>query len=57
MQVHANAKLGLAGRREVALAVSRGWSVRVQRRGFGVAGGDPVRLTPWGFREGPGEER
>jgi transposase InsO family protein len=47
MRLHANAKLGLAGRRAVALAVRRGPSVRAAARSFGVS---PQTAKKWSQR-------
>jgi transposase InsO family protein len=47
MQVHANAKLGLAGRRALAVAVTDGPSVRAAARRFGVS---PATAKKWGER-------
>ena len=47
MQVHANAKLGLAGRRALALAVTDGPSVRAAARRFGVS---PATAKKWSQR-------
>lgn len=44
MQLHANAKLGLAGRRALALAVTEGASVRAAARRFGVS---PQTAKKW----------
>ena len=47
MQLHANAKLGLAGRRALALAVKHDPSVRAAARRFGVS---PQTAKKWSQR-------
>jgi transposase len=47
MQVHANAKRGLAGRREVVRAVDAGVSLRAAAARFGVA---PATAYRWSLR-------
>ena len=47
MNLHANAKLGLAGRRELVLAIEHGSSLRVAATAFGVS---PATAHRWWHR-------
>lgn len=47
MNLHANAKLGLAGRRELVLAIEAGASIRAAAAGFGVS---PTTAHRWWHR-------
>ena len=47
MNLHANAKLGLAGRRELVLAIESGMSIRAAAAAFGVS---PAMAHRWWHR-------